>query len=144
MKLDVFRLDRSGIRKVLGDLEAEIMECVWRQYRQGEPIPVRAVYEELQNRRKIAYTTVMSTMARLARKGMLEVDTAAQAYTYRPGVTHAQLSEKIVEHVMSSLLLNFEGETRSYVQKLSEPGSAGSTQRSLRRAIRQGKREESS
>jgi len=120
------------------------MECVWGQYREGDAIPVRAVYEQLRKRRGIAYTTVMSTMARLARKGMLEVDTAGQAYTYRPGVTRAQLSEKIVEHVMGSLMVNFAGEMRSYIQKLSEAGSQETTTQGLRRAIRHGRRKESS
>ena len=143
MKLDVFRLNRSGIRKVLGDLEAEIMECIWSQYQDAEPVPVRAVYEELHKRRRIAYTTVMSTMARLARKGMLQVDTGGQAYTYRPGVTHAQLSEKIVEHVIGSLMLNFEGETRSYIEKLSATPANEAPNRELRQAIRRGRRKES-
>ncbi len=31
LDISVFRPDRPGIRKVLGDLEAEIMELVWER-----------------------------------------------------------------------------------------------------------------
>lgn len=94
------------------------MESVWRQSQSDRPVSVRAVFEDLRQKRPIAYTTVMSTMARLARKGMLSVETADQAYRYRPEVTRETLAQGIVERVIGSLLLNFEGETLSYVREL--------------------------
>lgn len=65
--ISVFRPDRPGIRKVLGDLEAEIMKLIWDRPT-DEGTTVREVFEGLYERRRIAYTTVMNTMARLARK----------------------------------------------------------------------------
>ena len=56
-----------GLRQVLGDLEAEIMECVG----QMGSASVRDVHEVLLGRRHIAYTTVMTVMSRLAEKGLL-------------------------------------------------------------------------
>ncbi|EFH88421.1 hypothetical protein [Ktedonobacter racemifer] len=44
--ITTFRIDRPGIRKVLGDLEAEIMELIWtRPAEQG--VLVRAIFEQL-------------------------------------------------------------------------------------------------
>src|SRR6266566_4084860 len=64
-EISVFRSDRPGIRKVLGDLEAEIMEVLWeRPINQGTT--VREMFEVLYERRHMAYTTVMSTMTRMA------------------------------------------------------------------------------
>ena len=52
--ISVFRPDRPGIRKVLGDLEAEIMELVWsRPADQGTT--VRDVFEFLYERRSPAH-----------------------------------------------------------------------------------------
>ena len=53
----------------LGDLEREVMEVIWSR---GEA-PVRAVLGVLNARsgRSRAYTTVMTVMANLARKGLL-------------------------------------------------------------------------
>jgi predicted transcriptional regulator len=53
--------------KILGTLESEIMEIIWTH---GQ-VSVRCVLLELEKRRKIAYTTVMTVMARLHEKGIL-------------------------------------------------------------------------
>ncbi len=49
-EISVFRPDRPGIRKVLGDLEAEIMELVWSRP-EGSGTTVRDVFEVLYERR---------------------------------------------------------------------------------------------
>src|SRR5680860_1755722 len=56
----------EGLGQVLGDLEAEIMECMWDL----GSASVRRVHECLQEDRNIAYTTVMTVMTRLAEKGL--------------------------------------------------------------------------
>ncbi|MGH2454240.1 MAG: BlaI/MecI/CopY family transcriptional regulator, partial [bacterium] len=63
-EIGVFRPNRPGVRKVLGDLEAEIMELAWARPAGG--MKVREVFETLYPRRRLAYTTVMTTMTRLA------------------------------------------------------------------------------
>src|SRR4051812_46015445 len=78
--------DREGIRMVLGDLEAQIMDVMWAQPA-GDWCTVRAVYEHLRQHRYIAYTTVMNTMTRLAKKGVLDATRQDQAYLYRPRQT---------------------------------------------------------
>ncbi len=52
-----------------GDLEAVVMDCVWDY---AEPVTVREVFDEISQRRQIAYTTVMSTMDNLYRKRWLQ------------------------------------------------------------------------
>jgi len=54
--------------KVLGDLESEVMEIIWSQ---KGAVSVKSVTEILIKRRQIAYTTVMTIMARLVNKGVL-------------------------------------------------------------------------
>src|SRR5260370_39004505 len=79
--ISVFRPDRPGIRKVLGDLEAEIMELIWaRPPGQGTTVP--EVFEVLYERRRVAYTTAMNTMTSLAKKRLLRVDKHDLAYYY--------------------------------------------------------------
>lgn len=63
--------DRPGIRKVLGDLEAEVMEWIWARFNQQQGTTVRDVFEVLYKRRHLAYTTIMTTMSRLAKKNLL-------------------------------------------------------------------------
>jgi hypothetical protein len=53
---------------VLGPLEHAVMRIVWAH---AAPITVKHVFEALSADRDVAYTTVMTTMVRLAEKGML-------------------------------------------------------------------------
>src|SRR5439155_26815876 len=107
--ISVFRPDRPGIRKVLGDLEAEIMELVWS--RGGEQgTTVREIFDVLYERRRIAYTTVMNTMARLARKKLLRVETGEQAYVYHPNFTEEQFVSRFVARILEDLLVSFSGD----------------------------------
>src|SRR5207247_9315443 len=81
--ISVFRPDRPGIRKVLGDLEAEIMELIWaRPLDQGTT--VRDIFEDLYERRRVAYTPVMNTMTRLAKNNFLRVHKRDQSYVSYP------------------------------------------------------------
>lgn len=52
----------------LGELEAVIMDRLWSWAR---PVTVREVLEDLQRSRTIAYTTVMTVMDNLYKKGIL-------------------------------------------------------------------------
>ena len=62
----------------MGDLEAEILECVWEL----GSASVKDVHECLLERREIAYTTVMTVMSRLAAKGLLISQPVGRAYVY--------------------------------------------------------------
>jgi len=101
-----FRPDRQGIRKILGDLEAEIMEYLWSHPAQ-QGVTVREVYEALSAQRHIAYTTVMSTMTRLAKKQVLRVTTEQTAYRYVPTMTPQALLSHVAGRMMEDVLLHF-------------------------------------
>ena len=60
--------------------ELEIMKIVWKR----EMATVREVYEDLLERRKIAYTTVMTMMKILEQKKFLKRSQEDRAYVYRP------------------------------------------------------------
>src|SRR2546427_13205155 len=124
-EISVFRPDRPGIRKVLGDLEAEIMELVWtRPANQGTL--VREVFEVLYERRKhqIAYTTAMNTMTRLAKKRLLRVEKHDQAYVYYPNFTQQEFVSRFVERILEDLFVNFSGATLASLGKLPDQEAA--------------------
>jgi predicted transcriptional regulator len=69
---------------LLGPLEGRIMRLVW-QRRSDDLFTVREVHLALGD---LAYTTVMTTMVRLAAKGLLEVEPGSgRAYRYRRVLT---------------------------------------------------------
>jgi len=60
--------------------ELEIMKVVWSR----RAATVRDVYEDLRTRRRIAYTTVMTMMNILERKGHLKKRTGGRSFLYQP------------------------------------------------------------
>ncbi|MDR7417194.1 MAG: BlaI/MecI/CopY family transcriptional regulator [Armatimonadota bacterium] len=121
-ELHTVRLDRPGIRSALGDLEAEIMEVIWSRP-PGEGVTVREVFEELYRRRRLAYTTVMNTMARLARKGLLVAERREPAYVYRAALQREAFIERFVGRVLERLLVNFGGVAAEKLRELTDPGT---------------------
>lgn len=118
--INVFRTDRPGIRKVLGDLEAEVMEFVWARPA-DTGTTVRDVFEALYERRRIAYTTVMNTMTRLAKKKLLRAEKHEQAYVYFPTVTEEEFVTRFVGRILEDLLVSFSGATLQELDALPDP-----------------------
>ncbi|MEU6116555.1 BlaI/MecI/CopY family transcriptional regulator [Streptomyces sp. NPDC047117] len=65
----------------LGDLEAEIMDRLWRWQR---PTTVRAIVDDINRSRTVAYTTVMTVADILHRKGWLRRQKVGRAWAYEP------------------------------------------------------------
>jgi predicted transcriptional regulator len=66
---------------VLGELETEIMRRLWRR---AGATTVRELVDELQEDREIAYTTVMTVLDNLYKKGWLRRELDGRAYLYEP------------------------------------------------------------
>lgn len=85
--------------KGLGDLEADVMESMWRLAR---PLTVREVLAEVNVKRTLAYTTVMTVMDNLHRKGWLVREMVSRAYVYSAAATREQYSAQMMESALSA------------------------------------------
>jgi predicted transcriptional regulator len=118
-----------------GDLEAVIMTRVWDR---GGPVTVRDLVDELQRERPIAYTTVMTTMDNLHRKGWLARVKDGKAYLYAATASRAEYSARLMrealdgggdaEMVLNHFVAQMGGEEsevlRAVVRRLSgQPGA---------------------
>ena len=68
------------------------MKAVWDR----DESTVRDVYEALRERRRIAYTTVMTMMNVLERKGFLKKRAEGRSYVYRPSRPRRQVMGSMV------------------------------------------------
>lgn len=98
---------RRNVGKVLGELETEIMEIVWKEQR---PISVSEVVRVLSRKRKIAYTTVMTVMGRLTKKGLLKRTSVGKAYLYKPTYSKETFLIRTSRQIIRNLASSF-GET---------------------------------
>lgn len=80
-----------------GDLEAAVMQVLWQR---GEPATVRDVLGELAKSRSLAYTTVMTVLNNLHRKGQLQREMQGQAWRYTPIRTQAEHSAALLQQVL--------------------------------------------
>jgi predicted transcriptional regulator len=89
------------LSKFLGSLELAVMEVVWKRGRAS----VRDVLAELnKQKRKFAYTTVMTVMQRLNDKGWLVADKSGRAFLYRAAFSGEEAEAQAVRKVVRSLL----------------------------------------
>jgi predicted transcriptional regulator len=119
-----------------GDLEAVIMTRVWGH---AAPVTVRDLVDELQRERAIAYTTVMTTMDNLHRKGWLARVKDGKAWVYSPTASRAEYSAGLMrealedggdpEAVLSHFVAQMGGEEsealRAAVRRLTGRAEAG-------------------
>ncbi|MBF6541905.1 BlaI/MecI/CopY family transcriptional regulator [Nocardia brasiliensis] len=117
-----------GTVRGFGDLEAVIMDRIWD--RDAEDTTVREIFDELSAQRDIAYTTVMSTMDNLHRKGWLARERSGKAYKYWPTLTREEHSARLMLEALgaggrSDLVLSH------FVDRITAEESAG-----LRAALR--------
>ena len=73
---------------ILGDLEHLIMAVLWDS---SDARSVREVHERLRPERDLAYTTVMTVLDRLAKKGLVSRELDGRAWRYRAAVSAARL-----------------------------------------------------
>lgn len=112
----------------LGTTEMEVLQNVWEL---GEAT-VSQVHERILNQRKTAYTTIMTTMKNLVRKGYL---------SYRAeGVTYIYAATKTPEEVRGGMLDNlldkvFKGSSVALVQTLVEQDRLSEAERAEIRAL---------
>jgi predicted transcriptional regulator len=81
-----------------GELEAVIMHRVWDH---DGAVTVRDLFDELREARPIAYTTVMSTMDNLHRKGWLARERDGKAYRYTPVASREEYSARLMREALA-------------------------------------------
>jgi predicted transcriptional regulator len=74
-------------RRGMGELEADVMGVLWAADGPRTPAEVRDGLAA-----ELAYTTVMTILARLWEKGLAQRERQGRAYAYRPTVSEAELA----------------------------------------------------
>src|SRR3989442_15422840 len=77
----------------LTPVEFEIMEIIWKR---GSAL-VKDVHQELFRRKELAYTTVMTEMDHMYKKGILAHAKSGRAYLYTPRVTRKQVLDSTLD-----------------------------------------------
>jgi predicted transcriptional regulator len=90
---------RAPITRPLGTLEERVMHVLWR----SGPLSVREVNQHL-GKDALAHTTVMTTLDRLFKKGLLSRTKDGIAYVYGANLTRQDYQHRLVEATVSELV----------------------------------------
>jgi len=100
-KPKTIHLAGKGFKKVLGEVEAEILETLWRQ----GLCTVRQVRDHMAvEGRDISFNAVMTIMNRLVVKGLLTKKARAHLYCYEPVQTREEFSRAVAKDILSAVL----------------------------------------
>jgi predicted transcriptional regulator len=90
---------KEGLNQVLGTLEKDVMEVLWRR---GESC-VKDIIDIINYDRDISYSTVITVTNRMVKKGLLTKKKSGKTYFYKPVYTKERfleiVSKKVVEGV---------------------------------------------
>jgi predicted transcriptional regulator len=92
------RTARDPFRAALGSLEREVMEIVWN----ADEVTVREVQAKLE--RPVAYTTAMTTLDRLFKKGYVVRTMSGRAFVYRASGSREQTQAAVASGVLKGLI----------------------------------------
>jgi predicted transcriptional regulator len=85
----------DGTRREAGELESEVLAALWASSAPMTPAEVLA-----QMHGALAYTTVMTTLARLFEKGLVDRRSAGRGYAYSPKVREAELAGRRIRALL--------------------------------------------
>lgn len=108
--------DRNGIAMIFGPTEHEIMQIMW----QLRSASVRQVYEAILACRPVAYTTIGTTMTRLAHKGYLstrQIRRRGQPLMYRALRSQQDIEAQIVADTLNVLQRDYPQHVSAWLAK---------------------------
>ncbi len=119
------------------ELELEILKVLWRD----QPAPVRHVRDALAVFRDVAYTSVMTIMNIMTKKGYLKRTKQDGRYVYSTRITERSISRKMLRDLVDRV---FDGSAVAVMVKLLETADIDEPElKQLREMIRRKAGEES-
>ena len=110
---------RDPLSAALGSLEREVMDVMWT----GGTFVVRDVQARLL--RPAAYTTVMTTLDRLYKKGFVEREREGRAFRYTAARSRAQVEAAMAAGMLSGLVSGGSGTAMPILSNLVDAVSTG-------------------
>ncbi|HYW08957.1 MAG TPA: BlaI/MecI/CopY family transcriptional regulator [Longimicrobium sp.] len=115
---DTVRLSAEGLAKVLGDLEARVMNAVWEL---AKPASARTVHERVIRDHGVAIHTVITVLNKLVDKGLLRREKREDLLHYEACLSEenfrGQASRRLMEGILS---FGPEAVTASFVDILAD------------------------
>ncbi len=110
---------RNGAREIPPPLELECLKILWKL---GEA-NVKDVRRGLTANRNLAYTTVMTVLERLAKKGGVERRKVGRSFVYAPVLSRDGLRRLAIKELVNSFFEGDEDALLNYLRNGAVPGN---------------------
>ena len=91
-------------RNRLGELERAVLEHLWSEGpAHPEGLTVREVHDVVGVQRDLAYTTLMTVLDRMAKKGLVTRERDGRAWRYTPASSRDELTSETMRHALGEL-----------------------------------------
>ncbi|MDQ3547444.1 MAG: BlaI/MecI/CopY family transcriptional regulator [Chloroflexota bacterium] len=115
MDIRRFDLDAQGLARVLGELEAKILEVVWSRGR----VTVKDVTDALGPQTNVK--TVMTVMNRMVEKECLRRQRSGRAFYYESATDREIFMAQVARRVMAGLMTDFRTPTLAHLIDDADP-----------------------
>lgn len=98
-------------KKVIGSREMMILNIIW----DSRELTVREVFKEISKKEDIAYTSIMTSMQNMEKKGLLKHREEGRAYIYSAVVDKSEVQQRLVKDLID---MAFKGSYENLVTAL--------------------------
>jgi predicted transcriptional regulator len=96
----VFRPEKEGLTKMLGANEQLVLGALWEK----GPLPGRRLYEEVSRSRELAYTTVLTIVGRMVKKGSVRRKRVDGLYYYEAAMDKSEFERRASAAVVKGII----------------------------------------
>jgi predicted transcriptional regulator len=125
-----FDLDAQGLGRVVGDLQARILEAIWID----QPRTVRDIAALLEGEHHPK--SVMTVMNRMVEKGLLRRERQGRAYLYRATMDREAFMAGVARQVLDGLLADFRRPTLAHFVEAADADQLAELEALIRRRRR--------
>lgn len=127
MEIRRFDLDAQGLARVVGELEARILEVVWSRPR----VTVKDVTEALGPHAHVK--TIMTVMNRMVDKHLLLRERRGRAFVYEPSIDRETFMVRVSSRVLDGLLADFRRPTLAHFVEAADAEQLAELEELIRR-----------
>ncbi|MDD5434415.1 MAG: BlaI/MecI/CopY family transcriptional regulator [Nitrospira sp.] len=97
--MQTFKPHRSGLGRVLGDIEKVVMDVIWNK----NEATGREIFEEVGRDKQLAFTTVLTVMDRLLKKGLIKRVKHDRLFVYTATMSRDDFVRQVSHEVLEGI-----------------------------------------
>src|SRR3972149_2191660 len=95
-----FKPHKAGLGRVVGDIEKPVMDVLWDR----DEVTGREVFEEVSRGRPLAFTTILTVLDRLLKKGLIRRTKRGRLFVYTAAMSRNDFVRQVSHEVLQGIM----------------------------------------